>query len=58
MLVDDENTDGTPKYVRWARRWLVPKDVEFRFLPNLANHCVAYACNRGLVARRCWLASR
>lgn len=50
VLVDDENTDSTPKYVRWARRWLVPEDVEFRFLHYPTNHGVAYARNRGLVA--------
>lgn len=50
VLVDDGSTDGTPEYIRWACRWLLPEDVEFRLLRNRINRGVARARNRGLTA--------
>lgn len=50
VLVDDGSTDGTPEYVRWTRRWLLPEDIEFRLLRNRTNRGVARARNRGLAA--------
>ncbi|MGH3885869.1 MAG: glycosyltransferase family 2 protein [Pseudonocardiaceae bacterium] len=50
VLVDDGSGDGTPEYVRWVRRWLLPGDVEFHLLRNRTNRGVACARNRGLAA--------
>lgn len=48
VLVDDGSSDGTPGYVQWARRWLLPEDIEFRLFRNRTNRGVARARNRGL----------
>ena len=50
VLVDDGSTDCSPAYAEWARRRLLPKDVELQFLPSRINQGVGHARNRGLRA--------